>query len=153
MERLVLWREAFLDKVENGKYVPMHDHSIALSMERDKHGCFAGFGRHLVTDFLHHISCHPATSLTTLITTDENFARFANDIQVYMAQWRCTDFIERVCTRPGSANPFAFRKESNNNYFANYVTCYRLSYAVMEESVFVDNAEQGLYDHNHTIGE
>lgn len=153
ISRLNLWRTSILDNVTNNKRPLAQDTCISLTMERDSYGCFAGFGRHLISDFLHSINCHPATPPFSLVTRDEDFSNFTQSIIDFMSQWESKEFINRVCIRSVSWNPFAFRLESNKNYFANYVTCYRLSYATIRKDVFLENAEQGLYDHGHIIGE
>ena len=129
-----------------------HDPLIEVMGERNNQA-FAGFGRHLATDFLHLQGILPYMPAYTLCADTSAYQLFRAGIAMYIAQFHGSRFLEMSASMVNSQNPLAYNEKSAKHYYSAHIHVFRRSQTSVSTELYNQLLSQGLLDPEHVIGE
>lgn len=128
-----------------------HDPLIEVMAERSNQA-FAGFGRHLATDFLHLQGIFPYMPAYILCTDFNRYQSFKAGIAEYIAQFHGSCFLELSAGMVNSQNPLAYNEKSAKHYYSAHIHVFRRSQTSVSIELYNQLLCQGLLDQEHVIG-
>lgn len=121
-------------------------------MAKNVAGCFAGYGRHTINDFLFQLAIHPHTPAYVICQDENTYKDFKAHLHTYMKQYHEPKFLNMAATVANNRNPFFFNKKSDDAYTAGWVQVFRRIKAFVPKALYNRYASRGLLDKDHTIG-
>jgi hypothetical protein len=148
LQKLDMWREAVLE----GPSDYPEKKSLYAAMHSNAQNCFAGFGRHTITDFLHSINLHPSTPPHEVCKEEDTFQSFRTGLLLFLDSWVSKGYQNHVCTRNNDENPFGFHKYADNRFTQSFIKVFRKAFCLISVDTYTDLARRGMFDPYHVIG-